>query len=143
LKRGYIIILILLLFLSTIIYYKLQEQKKQERYNKRIEQLVTDIRRRDYFHFHTQLEDSIAKRVSIDEITKFMSGIKVKKSDTIALESIKEANKDLVVRGTILTKEQALPFNFTFQEQNSTLLLLSSQIGNSTLQDKNLSFPLK
>ena len=140
-KLGYKII-IALLIVAAIFYIRSIRNQKLERFEQKAQKLMTDIRHRDYFSFQEELAPELRQSVSIEGIQKFMDPLKIERGANVAVTKIEEQNSTHHIQGTLHSKKAEIPFEMLFHEDNSSrLLLLSTKVGNSTLESEGSVFP--
>ena len=140
-KLGYKIVIAVVVVVAI---FSIRYMQKQElaRFEQKVEKLATDIRHRDYFSFQQELAPELTQHVSIEGIQKFMEPLKIERGVDVAVTKIEEHNSTHYIEGTLHSKKVKIPFEMVFDEDNSSrLLLLSTKVGNSTLELEGSVFP--
>ncbi len=137
-KKGYII---LGLFVFSIYYYfHYQTQKNIEFLTKKITQIITDIRREDYFKLHQQL--MYPNKISIENIKNFSSKFSLNRDLKVKLKNFENIDNIIKLNALIKNNDLSLPIKITLQENNNNFKIVYLNIGNNTLEDNNFSFPI-
>jgi len=141
-KPGYkILALLAVIYFIYFIYSKNASAKLV--YKNKIDSILTDIRREDYFSFQDKLTKDLANSNGIENIKEFMRDINITKSTKFKLDNIDDSNKTLIkVSGILVTKNRELPLVVEFSDNNKTLYIKKATIGVKELKVINYSFPI-
>ena len=143
-KLGYKIIILIFIIVGLILYFSNGQRQEELRFKRKIEKIVTNIRHRDYFSFQQELLPKLTKSISIESINKFMDPLKIERNSKIELKAIEEKNNTYHISGNVDSNKLKIPFDIYFvEDNNSTIFLINSKIGNSTLEGEGSVFPLK
>lgn len=140
-KPGYKI-LIAIFIVSAFFYYKNMKAKQEERYIKRVESILADIRHEDYFSLHKKFLPKVAKNTSIESIQKYTKKLSLGGSCNFEHEKHEEKNGTTIVTGIVASKKYKLPLMMVFKDINGTLYLYKERIGNSQLEQDGYQFPM-
>lgn len=140
-KPGYKI-LIVVLIVSAFFYYKNKKAEEEAYYAGKVESILTDIRREDYFALHEKFLPKVAKNISIESIQNYIKRISLGSSYKFQNLNHKENNGTTTITGEVVSKKYRLPLTMTFKDINGTLYLLQQKIGDIKLQQSKNPFPL-
>ena len=139
-KKGYIYILIILVAIYGYFSFNSGSDKKQ--YTNAIDNMLTDIRREDYFAIHNKLDDSLKDKISIEDIKNYCQSIKLTKESKFKLVNIDKKNNTIKLSGIVTTKNKEQELYANLKENNNSFKFLSQKIGKVELKEKNASFPI-
>ena len=140
-KPGYKILIAIGI---SIILYKYINYNSQEKelVNKKINNLITDIRREDYFAIQNLLSSKLAQSISIEDIKSFTKDLNLTRDSKFILTNYNKDKNIIKVNGNIVLKSKKLPLKIIYQENNGTLQILEQIIGSKVLKSKKYTFPL-
>ena len=134
--------MILIILIAIYGYFSFSSSADKKRYTKTINNLLTDIRREDYFAIHTKLDNSLKDKISIEDIKNYCQNIKLTKESKFKLVNIDKNNDIIKLSGIVTTKDKQLELYTDLKENNNSLKFLSQKIGKAELKEKNASFPI-
>jgi len=139
-KKGYIYLTIIAVSIYSYLNYK--ESKEEAHYTKVINNMLTDIRREDYFVIHSKLSDDLKNRISIEDIKKYCQAIELNKKSSFELKKMKKNDNNITLLGIVKTDTLEQELHTTLKESNNSIKFLSQKIGKVELKAQKLSFPL-
>ena len=139
-KPGYIILLFIGLFVAYKYFF--DNSKEINLYTQEVGKTLTDLKHEDYFALQNKLSNNLRKNISIDDIKEYIESINLGREYKFILSGYDKKENKVAVSGTLIYKNNEKSLEITYKENNGTLLIESQKIGTSSLQSKNVKFPL-
>jgi hypothetical protein len=126
-----------------VVAYKLinYNSKEKELITKKVNSIVTDIRREDYFAIQESLEPTLAQNISIDDIKRFTKDLNLSRDSRFVLDNYEKKSNIYKIKGNIITSSKEIPFKLELKDNNKTLFILKESIGEKELKGLNRTFP--
>ncbi len=142
-KPGYIILMTIAI-IYIFFHFHNKSKAKKDFYIKKINSILTDIRREDYFAMQNKLSTTLSNLISIEDIKNFMYDLNITRKSRFELTDIEEFNKTYIeVVGIIINNKNRLPAKFIFEDVNKTLRVKYQKIYLKELKYSKKNFPLQ